>query len=849
MRWLVLLGVLVGAHAEGDTGSSEISGQVLDLSGAPVYQAAVTLGPDGGGPVRHSATDLAGRFRFDQVGPGSFQIRVRREGFKPSLTRLRVGARSPRPVRISLSIADLHQELTVTGQTDRVSTEPFANLDVVRLDRAALDDLPVLGQDVVGTIARFLDSASVGSAGVTLVVDGMETSERGVSASAIREVRINQNPYSAEFSRPGRGRIEIITQAGSDGYHGTFNFLLRDHRLDARNAFAVERPREQRRIYEGHVTGPLGRSRNNSFLISVDHQEEDREAIVYARSPLGEVRRNVPTPKRETELSARLNRQIGRNNTLSFRYEFTDESDQADGVGGFNLAETAADLTNREHHIYYTQRTVISSALINEFYLRGGRHNEFLTGRTPGVRKVVVLDSFTGGGAQVDLRQTENHVQLTDVLSWSRGKQSLRAGVNVPDLSRRGWSDRSNTDGTFYFSTLEDYLNGHPFSFVFQQGDGYLAFWQKDVGLFVQHDVRLRPNLSVAFGLRYDWQNFIGDRNNLAPRLSLAWSPDKGRETVLRAGAGFFYDRTGSGPEAEVLRFNGRRLRPVLITEPGFPDPFSGGGPLMERPVNIVRFSPGLRSPYTVQYSLGVERQLQRSTTLTATYLGSRGIRLFRSRDANAPLPPLYLRPEAQVGVLRQIESAGRLHAHAVELAVRGNLSRFFNGTLQYALGRAYDNTGGIGWLPADHYDLSGEWSRADFDQRHRFLLMGTLKAAKLISLGVGLSLHSGRRYTLTTGRDDNRDGFARDRPRGVRRNTQQGPGSATLDLRCSREFSLLRARKDKGPAASLAVDAFNVLNRVNYAGFVGNLSSPFFGQPVAARPARRLQLSLRLKF
>ena len=147
-------------------------------------------------------------------------------------------------------------------------------------------------------------------------------------------------------------------------------------------------------------------------------------------------------------------------------------------------------------------------------------------------------------------------------------------------------------------------------------------------------------------------------------------------------------------------------------------------------------------------------------------------------------------------------------------------------------------------------YDLSGEWARSDFDRRHRFELLGTINPGKLFNLGVSASLYSGTPYALTTGIDAFHTGTANARPLGIPRNSLQGPGYVDLDLRWSRDFALIRSKKkDGGLKATLAIDAFNVLNRVNYSFFVGNLSSPFFGRAVSAQPPRRLQLSFRLKF
>jgi hypothetical protein len=216
----------------------------------------------------------------------------------------------------------------------------------------------------------------------------------------------------------------------------------------------------------------------------------------------------------------------------------------------------------------------------------------------------------------------------------------------------------------------------------------------------------------------------------------------------------------------------------------------------------------------------------------------------------NAPLfPPFDQRPDSLIGILRQIESSGHMESHSLKVALGGNLTRFFDGKLQYATGRAYDDTSGVNSFPANQYDLSGEWSRAGNDARHFLYIYGTLNAGKLFKVGTIVSMLSGKPYSLTTGRDDFGTTLANARPPGVRRNTLEGPGSAALDLRWSKDFHLDRARKDSGPNMTFSVDAFNVLNRINYTSFVGNLSSPFFGRPVSAQPARRFQFSIGIAF
>ena len=829
----------------------EITGVVADPSGAAIVGAEVVLTPPAGAEPRRATTGDTGRFRFPDLAPGRYELRMEVAGFKPVTLPVKVGTRSPASLRVTLALADLREKVAVEGGATQVSAEAGDNLDSVRLDRQAIKGLPILGNDVIGAAAELLNSSALGTGGASIVVDGMETSEKGVTASAIQEVRINQDPYSAEFSRPGRGRIEVITKPGTKEFHGEFNFLFRDSFFEARNAFSAARPNEQRRIFEGNLTGPIGKSGRTSFVISANHEAEDLESVVYAITPAGEVRTNFPQPQGQDEWNARITRQIGKAHTLAFRYEFENESARGRGVGGFTLPEAASDFKNRTHHLYFNYRGILTHNLVNEFSLRGGRHNELTTSRLRGVPAIVVLDAFTGGGAQADRRSTENHVQFTDTLLWTHGKHLLKFGLNVPDWSRRGSNDHSQTDGVFTFSSLEDYARGTPFSYVVQRGDGYLALWQKEVSLFVQDNFKLRPNLSLSFGLRYDWQNHLADHNNFAPRFSVAWSPLRSRKTVLRGGAGFFYDRTGERAIGDTLRFDGHHLQRILIENPGYPNPLAPGQTLSTEPATVVRFAPGLRSPYLFQYSFGAERQLAKKLVATANYTRVRGVKSFRSRDVNAPPPPLYAaRPDPAVGTLRQIESAGRLASQSFEAALRGTMGRYFQGFVQYTTGSAWNNTGGINALPANSYDLRGEWSHAPFDMRHRFTVLGSLRPEKLFNLGVRVDVSSGAPYTLTTGRDDNHDGLAYDRPPGVPRNSLRRPPTAVLDLRWSREFPLQGGKKkDDAPSLEVTLDAFNALNHVNVSSVVGNMSSPLFGQPVAARPPRRAQLSLAVKF
>ncbi len=704
-----------------------------------------------------------------------------------------------------------------------------------------LDGLPALDRDPLNLAARYLDPAL---GGAVLLVDGMETNRVGVTRSAIQEVRINRNPYSAEFGSPGRGRIEFTTRAGTARLHGSAAFVFRDHRLNARNAFASERPPEQRRIFEGHLTGPLPLGPRTTFLLSAERSEQDEWATVYARTPEGLVNRQAPQPERETELSFTLRKDLAGGGALLARYDVDRETARA-GAGGFDLPETAYRDEEREQGLRLSWRALAGPAALHELHLRWESENIARHSLRTGVPRWVVLDAFTAGSAQQDYAQRRQRVELSQAYAALAGKHSIRAGFQFPEFARWAVADLRMRDGVFRFSSLADFLEGRPFSFSRREGDGRVRFWKTAMAGFVQDDVRVTRNLSLALGLRWEGHSHPNRYGNFAPRLATAWSPRP--KLLVRAGSGLFYSRLPAEVVQDSLLLDGRRLREILILDPSFPH--AAGAPVASPP-NVVRLEERLRLPRLLHSSTGIELELKLKTVLTLVYSGIRGWGLLRSRDLNAPLPPLYLRPDPSAAVIQQIEGSGVLKAHTLEAGLRGEPARWFTGAVTYQLSRTEDDTDGPESFPADSRNLSGEWGPASFDRRHRFRAYGRFRVGRWFALGAIVEAASGQPYTLTTGRDDNRDGRALDRPAGVSRNGLRGPGAFNVDLRWSRPFPL-RSRHGSGepPAVELAVDAFNVINRVNPTRFVGNQSSPFFGRPVAAEAPRRLQLSLELKF
>jgi hypothetical protein len=837
----ILVVFLLAFAARVSAQTPPLTGTMTDETGGVLQNATVELTAADGRTVATAHTDSHGTFQFAGLAPGAYQLRASFDGFKTVTVRVRLAGR-PVTQRLVLPLASITDSVAVdTGGTD-LSASNATNPDAVAIDQDLLAALPVFDRDVIATASQFLDASAIGTGGVIVVVNGMEVSSLTLPASAVQQIKVNQDPYSAEFSRPGRGRIEILTKPASQTFTGETNLTLRDGRLNARNAFSTAPPRDRRHIFDGTVSGPLGHNHKAAFLIAAQDDTDDQRAVVFAATPTGIVHDVSPQPTSHALLTGTLTFVPGPRTTISIRPAYQYESSLQRGVGGVTLATAGANFRHHEQSVTYTHQTVIRPTLVNQFQILAGHEREPTTSTTD-APAIIVAGGFTGGGAQADLGRTERHIQLTESLAWTHGHHLTQAGFQLPDWSRRGFEDRTNRGGTFYFADLDAYVAGTPDVFIQQRGNGNVAFLEKQVGAYVRDDWQIRPSISLSAGIRYDWQNYFHDTDNVGPRLSLAYAPGKASRNVFRVGAGVFTDRSGPVVIADLLHARPGGLTRYVITRPSYPD--VSDADLAAQPRSIAQLSPDVRIPQTLQFSAGWDHQISKTVTITTASTGTRSNSLFRSRDVNAPLPPQYsTRPDPAFGAIRDIEATGRQRGHSLQVSLRGRAAKWFTGQAQYTWSRLKNDTSGINSFPANDYDLSGEWGRADSDRRHRVTALGRIRATRLFDIGANVTINSGAPYSETLGGDVLGNGRGRARPDGVGRNTLQGPPFADLDLRLSRDVKLPSAR-----TLVVALDAFNVTNRVNYTNFMGTVGSPLFSQPIAAGPPRQIQGSVRVTF
>jgi len=840
-----------------------ITGTLLDPSGAALAGARVSLIAPDDKPLAQATTNSSGSFRFDRIAPGNYTLHFQAEGFRETRINVSLTTQRQTPIRVTMQIDVLNESITVaTGDsTPNVSTENSANQNANTIDRNALDRVPVFDQDYITTMSRFLDDNATGTNGITLVVNGIEANGPGVTPSAVQEVKINNNPYSARFSRPGRARLEIVTKTGTPNYHGSLNFLFRDSIFDATNAFAIVKPPERRQYYEGSVTGPIGHSKRTSFLLALDEDLNDQQGIIDPKAlaaaeslaesfGFGPIAQTVPNPTHHFFGSGRIFHDFHSGDQFWIGYSYEHRSVENQNVGGTTLPSAGINTHFLEHEINVSHLRLFSPRWLNQLRFLVG-HYDNSTHSITADPQIAISGLFTAGGAQADARRTEYHFDGTDFATYANGKHQLSFGVDIPDISRRGFDDFTNRQGTYTFACSTPPpapCNPVVSTYVLQTGQGHAVFLEKIVSGFVEDNIRLKPNFSLYLGVRSYFQNYFHDvPHNFAPRVSFAYAPSTGGKTVIRGGAGMFYDRTGPSPIADLLHFNGVNLLRFIVDDPLVTYPINPEV-LATVPTSVVTLDSHASIPYNLQYSIGVERQVTAKSTASAVYIGNRGIDSFRSIDGNAPIGGSTVRPNPALGQVRQIQSLGYLKGNALELTFRGKPSKYFSGQIQYTLSRTYNNTGGITFFPANSYNPAADWGRSDNDRLHKFDLLASSQPTRFFTFGLGLSLYSGKPVNITTGADNNNDGIINDRPAGVARNTLPGPGTINLDLNLSHDFPLSKKKKE-AKVLSLSLNSFNVLNHPNYLTYVGTISSPLFGQPVAAQPPRRMQLDVQFKF
>lgn len=764
-----------------------ITGVVTDQTGAVVPDATVSLSANDG-TSKTAVSDGQGRYRFRNISPGEYKITAWAAGFSVTDAASVTAVRGRTVVRnFQLQIAVTRQEVRVQTSAS-MDTEPTNNASALTISDSALeslaDDPDELSQDL-----QALSGPSAGPDGGEIFVDGF-SGARIPPKSAIREVRVNQNPFSSEYERPGFGRVEIFTKPGSGEFHGEARFNFNDSAFNSMNPFATDKPEYQRKMIEGTFGGPLGKTA--SFTVEFERRNIGQYALLNtmvldSNFNIVPYNTSVLNPMVETEVSGRLDYQLSQNHTFVGRYEWETNEQQNAGLDTSSLPPRGYTTNETEHELQLTETAIINPNAINEirFQYRRSRDTNSAVSADPAVD---VMGAFTGGGSAMDLNGlTENRYEFQELLSLAHGRHTTKVGGRVRIINEMD-SELQNYNGMFTFQSLDAYqitqqglanglndsqiraLEGGASQFSINTGNPVASLTQVDLGLFVQEDWNVRRNLTLSTGLRFEKQTNINDWTDWAPRVGVAWAiPSKQGNPfgVLRVGFGLFFGRVRESLVLDTKRLDGVLQKAYLIPNPDFypnipPESYLSSF-AQDQATRIL--DPNIKSPFIQQLSLGFERQVIKNTTVSLTFSDVRGYRTLRSRNTNAPYPGTSLRPDPNGGNIFDYESTGHFRQQQFIVNANSRFNRRFTLFGYYAFNNAHSDTDGAGTFPSNSYDLVAEYGRTAYDVRHRAMIGGTIRAPFGLAFSPFVVMHTGAPFNITIGNDLNGDGVFNDRP------------------------------------------------------------------------------------
>ncbi len=797
-------------------GTGTLRGTMTDDSGAVIPAANVTL--TGAGGVKKTAqTQADGSYVFQGLAPGQYAVSVSFPGFTPVNKPVTVAAGASIVVPIQMAVKAEKQEITVAEQnTTALSVEPDNNATALVLrgeDLAALPDDP----DDLSDALQALAGPGSGPNGGSIYIDGFSGGQLPPKES-IREIRINQNPFSAEFDRLGFGRIEIFTKPGTDRYRGSAYLNDTNAALDSRNPLASNKPDYNNRNFGGNFGGPV--NKKSSFFIDFQRRDIKDNAITnaYFVDPtsyaVNHITTALVTPTTNMTISPRFDYQLTKNNSITARFEQRFNTRDNQGLGRTVLPppynnDTAYNSTGNGQNLMLTETAILSAKVINETRFQFSRNHTQSNGNL--IPSISVAGEFTTGGNGIGNKyDTTKHFELQNYTSVLHGAHTLRFGVRlrresdanqnpqgfngsfsfnggvVPLLNAQNQVllDASGNPQVTQITSLQQYirnlqllkagftetqiqqLGGGPSKFSIQAGQPFITLNRWDAGPFIQDDWRLRPNFTLSLGLRYEVQTLLSDHKNIAPRLGFAFAPGSAKngrqKTVIRGGFGIFYDRIGTGPYENALLNNGTTQLQYTVTNPTFYPNIPALSTLNagQNTINIVDAK--LRSEYSMQAAIGIERQLPKSSTVSLTYTNNRSNHLSQNVPINAPLPGTYNPLQApgpsnglfpygySAGNLFEYESGGRLKQNILMLSFNTRFSRRVSLQGNYSYTSAKDLPGS----PTNPYNFQQDWGRSSLDRKNNFTLIGNIAGPKGVSFSPFITLRSGAPYDVLLGQD-----------------------------------------------------------------------------------------------
>lgn len=905
--------------------SATLGGRVEDASAGVLPSVLVTVDDTLRGRNFTARTDSGGRYQFLRLAPADYIIRVEDPRFEKYERRLPLLAGQAVDLPIVLRVAGVGQSLAVIAEApvlESVRTQIGETVGAHDIGGLPLNgrnflDLALLAPGVsrtnTGTPQQFAETSAVPGTGISIagqrnlnnafIVDGLSANDDAAglagsfySQEVIQQFQVVTSGGNAEFGRASSGVVNIITKSGTNQWHGSAYGFLRNQRFDARNPLATRKDPLTQTQYGASAGGPLIRGR--TFLFSNFEQAHRNAAgfITIAPSNVQAVnavleRAAYRGPALRTgeyatgwdsvNYFARVDHQLASSNQLTVRYSLYDiASPNARSVGGLNAESRGTRLDNRDQTVALSDMAALSSRDLNELRVQFTRSrlsapgNDFIG---PAVN-IAGIANFGASTTSPTARDNDLY-EVSDSISIQRGAHLFKAGADF--LYNRLAIDfpGSLVAAVYSFPSLAAFEAGRYSTFQQAFGEPRQRQRNPNMGWFAQEEWKPAANWAINAGVRYDLQFLPSpiqlDRNNIAPRIGIAWSPPD-RKTVVRASYGLYYDRVPLRATSNALQRDGSRYRVALLAfgqdgAPLFPaqlNAFPAG-----QFINITTIDPKIQNSYSHQAGLQVERELAHATVLSVGYQWVRALHLILSRNANVPTlsaadaaalgVPNLGRPDSRYGNISRYEGAGDSYFNGLFLSLRSRPWKGSELRVSYTLSKTIDDVGNFFFsTPQNNFDLRDDRGLSDNDQRHRLSVAAVLDSPVRSGPGPGRYLLSGWRlsplflytsalpFNAQVNFDRNQDTNLNDRPFGIGRNTGRGFDYASLSLRLARSFSI--TERVRGEALA---EGFNVLNRVNRAlpnNIIGSGTGPplsSFGRATAVLDPMQIQLGMRFDF
>ncbi len=772
---LLCLGLFSAMNLFAFPASGSLHGAATDPSGARVVKATVTV-QAADGTTSTAQTGADGSYAFPQLAPGTYTITVVAQGLalaQPQAVTISPGHATVQ--NLALSIAVEQQQVTVSEQGAGLDTSPDNNANAIVIkgkDLDALSDDPDELQDELNALA----GPAAGPNGGEIYIDGFSGGQLPPKSS-IREIRINQNPFSAEYDKLGYGRIEILTKPGTDKLHGSVMANGNSSAFNSLNTFVTSEPAYYSTFFLGNVSGSL--NSRASWFFSGFRRDNDANSIINAQlldTTGGSYNYSaaVPNPQSRMDLSPRFDFQLTPTNTLTVRYMYDRQKSTNNGVSQFALQAQGYDTLNQENTLQVSDTQVLSDKVINETrfeYIRD-RDNQNPLYDTP---TITVQGAFTGGGNNEGIiRDAQDHYELQNYTTAALGKHTIRFGARLRTV-RDSNESTSGFNGNYTYASLNSYAAGTPSQYEVTVGTPAARVTMFDAGVFYQDDWRLRPNFTFSYGLRYEGQNRINDHADFGPRLSFAWGVDgktKPAKTVIRGGYGWFFDRFQSTNVLQAIRQNGINQQQYVVKNPSPNETAAtASATASEAAPTTYSIAPNLTAPVNMQAAIGVEHRFGQKITLATTYINSHGVHQLYTDNINAFLPGTYdpttgtgIRPNGINENTYQYQSGGLYNQNQLvtNFSIRARKVSLFG---FYMVNFAKADTSGVTYFPSNQFDPKADYGRSTFDVHNRFLVGGNYLAPLGVSISPFLVTNSGTPFNITVGQDLNGDNQFNDRP------------------------------------------------------------------------------------